>query len=159
MHDSIKYQIYIPSQQMKKIVFLSLSLLLLVSCSSPEMPIELLDANYDEGNVPVYFFNGKPYEGVATESFGENVSIKNHIENGLITLTEGFYQNGEKERLIHYQNGKPHGAYTMWYPDGTVYLKQEYKDGKLTGKSVLYNPLGGIERETNYEVTNSVEQE
>lgn len=141
---------------MKTIFYGIVCALIFFACSKPEDPYEALDVLIDEESTSVYSLHNSAYTGTAVEWNG-SAKIYYHITNGLIERVEGFYETGSKERWIDYQDGVMHGTYTLWYPDGSVYLEQTYVNGELHGAATMYTPLGEVEREVKYEQGKLVE--
>jgi antitoxin component YwqK of YwqJK toxin-antitoxin module len=46
--------------------------------------------------------------------------------------------------------GDKDGAATQWRPDGTLYMRAGYKQGRLDGPFTIYHPDGQVAREGNY---------
>lgn len=57
--------------------------------------------------------------------------------------------NSHKDRS-YYKNGKPHGKWLSFYPNGNLRSIENWKDGKLVGKFVLYESDGTKVFETTY---------
>jgi hypothetical protein len=43
----------------------------------------------------------------------------------------GFFINGQKSSVIHYKDGKAHGSWRTWLPDGSVSEKIEYYEDSV----------------------------
>jgi antitoxin component YwqK of YwqJK toxin-antitoxin module len=68
----------------------------------------------------------------------------NGIESAITEYTEAGALISEK----HTRNGKPHGLWTIYHPDGrTPQIKATYLDGKLNGMRYSYYANGKIKKE------------
>lgn len=67
-------------------------------------------------------------------------TVENELPSGL-----------KEEYQINKESGKKHGTYKMYYEDGTVFEKSEYKNDSLDGPRQIYFPGGGLEIEEYYD--------
>ena len=105
------------------------------------------DANNPTGTSKFWYRNGqlkerRTYNKMKMEVQSFYDSLGNEIVNdgeGTYTVEEEDY-NGDIELSLvgPVKNGKRHGLWTGYEPDGTMYCKEEYKDGELV-KGVSYD--------------------
>ena len=48
------------------------------------------------------------------------------------------------------ENGKKHGLFSIWYPNGNLSYELNYKDGKLHGLYRYWHPNGKLCHEENF---------
>jgi antitoxin component YwqK of YwqJK toxin-antitoxin module len=58
------------------------------------------------------------------------------IKNGLVVE---YFSNGEVESKQNYKNGKLDGKSVYWHENGQKHAEEHYKSGKLDGKTVLWH--------------------
>lgn len=68
-----------------------------------------------------------------------------------------FYPNGQIERKVNYKNNKKHGTSLFYYPDGTVYGRVEYRKDSLHGNSIWYDRKGHIQSKSTYRMGTPVD--
>lgn len=61
-----------------------------------------------------------------------------------------FYRGGVLQEVDNYKNGEAHGAYTSYYPDGTIAETGFHIEGKRDGKMTLYHPSGEHKKVVHY---------
>ena len=49
-----------------------------------------------------------------------------------------------------YVDGKEHGKYTVWYPNGQIHYIGKYHHGQKSGKWKFYNEEGKLTKEVVY---------
>jgi hypothetical protein len=116
---------------MKYLVFL-LSLLILTSCSPPEVhPNKLVERN----GVTYQVNSDKPFTGssVRLQDDGE-VRMRTQWKDGKNDgLTETFYGNGQLRTRVNLKDGKEEGFRELFSPNGVLIERANYKDGKQDG--------------------------
>ena len=99
---------------------------------------ENLNERVDGKYIDNYF--GEPY-------FGEAFSLhENGQRNEVVTFKDGklhglltkWYENGQKEGEISYKDGKKNGLYTMWYENRQKKVESTYKDGEVISEKYWY---------------------
>jgi antitoxin component YwqK of YwqJK toxin-antitoxin module len=70
----------------------------------------------------VSYENGKPIECHKNDGYGYTGAITTKHEDGM------------KQCVAHYKDGKLDGLKKCWLSDGKIYTKEDYKDGKLLNK-------------------------
>ncbi|MGR3811346.1 toxin-antitoxin system YwqK family antitoxin [Jiulongibacter sp. NS-SX5] len=60
------------------------------------------------------------------------------------------YPQGSVELEAQYKNGKLEGERKIWYTDGQIMSIENFKSGLKEGRSIWYNPNGSILRTCNY---------
>jgi len=153
-----------------------LCLVLLVSCSPPpEIPtnklVERQGITYEvnsttpfTGTSIEFFENGQPKEkrdykdgkeDGPYEMYHENgqVEKRGHVEDGKEEgLWEHYFKNGQFYKLIKVRVDpeKPHGLSELFYEDGLLREKGDYKDGELEGPQERFYENGQLEYRGKY---------
>lgn len=87
----------------------------------------------------VLSLNHKLLHGQYKVPFDEGGFALYTIQKGLITGEAFWYtQGGRMECKLHYKNGIRNGLKENYDSEDKVWLRQEYKDGKLDGSSEMY---------------------
>lgn len=60
------------------------------------------------------------------------------------------YENGKKEMVAHYRNGKKHGRFKYWFDTGQIKQKSCYKNDQLQGKYTTWYKNGNLNEKKNY---------
>ena len=102
---------------MRKLLLITLPLLLIVGCSSSPEPINYETTLIEREGVFYTIDKNKPYSGKVFS----------------------LYDDGNKESEWTLKNGKLDGLYTLWYKSGRKWLQNTYKDGKLDGLSIYWD--------------------
>lgn len=77
-----------------------------------------------------YFKSGKP------RMIGKSTSKDNLVESGQFLF---FYENGKKEKIMNFYEGKPLGKYYSWYSNGEKKIVGEYmvNKGDINNQNIL----------------------
>jgi antitoxin component YwqK of YwqJK toxin-antitoxin module len=103
-----------------------------------------------EDGVPVHYYAGQPFTGMTQDYYQqENVSLDHHLENGLLTLKEGF-RNGQKIEHAEFENGVLDGTYLKYFDDGQKYVEHHYREGAMHGKQFGWNKDGQLRFVSEY---------
>jgi len=62
-----------------------------------------------------------------------------------------FFENGELDRVGHYQDGKKHGVWEAHYPNGFQWSEHFYQNGLQTGDYKTWHPNGQLAIEGAYD--------
>ena len=133
-----------------------LILFFLVGCSDPVIPSHLLTNNggifYEDGKK-------KPFKGVSLEYKNEKLFKKNYYQEGMIYKTEEFYTSGNLKRLylnqdnvlivsVFSESGEDISSSIneFYYPNGPMYEKGKYVEGKKDGRWEYYNSDQGLQK-------------
>ena len=137
---------------MRKLLLITLPLLLIVGCSSSPEPI-----NYETTLIEregVFYTNdtNKPYSGKVFSLYDDGKiknegTLKDGKKDGLNT---NWYENGQKRFELTYKDGIHNGILTWWYENGQKESEGTYKDDKLEGLSTNWYENG----QKWYELTN-----
>jgi antitoxin component YwqK of YwqJK toxin-antitoxin module len=76
-----------------------------------------------------------PFTGWMTERYpkGKRKS-RTHVVNGRLDgISEGWYENGHRQVLEHFQNGVSNGLRCKWYPNGAKQSEAMIVQGKIQG--------------------------
>ena len=115
---------------MRKLLLITLPLLLIVGCSKEPINYETTLIERD-GLYTNWYENGqKRFE----------LTYKDGIHNGLLTW---WYDNGQKESEGIYKDNKLEGLSTHWYDNGQKSFEGTYEDGKLISEK-YWNEDGSI---------------
>jgi len=66
------------------------------------------------------------------------------VINGLAQQQINFYSNGQTERILDMSEGISHGAFRMYFPDGSKYVVQYYNHGIPVKTWYRWNEQGEI---------------
>jgi uncharacterized protein len=114
---------------MKKILFISVILTILVACSSERVNFSQLQ---DRGGMFYLVNSDKPFSGDVVSYLGGKVEFEGKIEKGLREGTwTNYYPNGQKKMEGSYKEGVKDGVWTYWKDNGTQEGLETYKYGKL----------------------------
>jgi len=116
-----------------------------------------------EGFINTYFVTGLPKERYQFAGGLKNGPFEERVANGRVSVS-GFFKNGKKDStwLFYDQNGtldkqmgyaldSLHGAYIVYFPEGTVNTAGSYEYGKKTGHWIWNLPDGkGVEMEGDF---------
>jgi antitoxin component YwqK of YwqJK toxin-antitoxin module len=80
-------------------------------------------------NLGLMYYNNQPFTGVS----------------------EVFYSEIVKAETIEYKNGKRHGLYKKWFPDGTLSFEAIYDNGLQHGVSKSWWRNGNLRSVANYD--------
>ena len=90
---------------------------------------------------------------VETYANGNILSITSHKETRnrieKVKYVE-YYENGQKELVETYKDGKEDGKWTWWYENGQKNIERTYKDGKEDGKWTYWYDNGQKSVERTY---------
>jgi antitoxin component YwqK of YwqJK toxin-antitoxin module len=138
---------------MKQILILAFSITLLISCE--ENVTVNNDIQVSSKNVVLDKPIQKPVKVVSTTG-----SFMEKYENGNLK-TEGwrnsssqrdgiwysYYEHGVKWSELSYVDGLKEGISMVYFPDGTVHYKGQYKNDKKVGTWTFYNEDGTVKNE------------
>ncbi|WP_245585073.1 toxin-antitoxin system YwqK family antitoxin [Psychroserpens burtonensis] len=79
-------------------------------------------------NLGLMYYNNQPFTGVS----------------------EVFYSEIVKAETIEHKNGKRHGLYKKWFPDGTLSFEANYNNGLQEGTAKSWWKDGKLRSEANY---------
>ncbi|HSD05667.1 hypothetical protein [Flavobacterium sp.] len=88
----------------------------------------------------VLTLNGKPLQGKYKIPLDNGSFALYDIKKGVITGEAFWYSSSEiLECKLNYKNGVRNGLKENFDSDGNIWLRQEYKDGKLNGANEMYS--------------------
>lgn len=130
---------------MKKIyAFALLFPLFISSLAIAQLPEEIqwkhLKKDYTADSADLMLsLNGKKLDGKYKIPLDEKSFALYTINNGMITGEAFWYTNGDQlECKLHYKRGVRNGLKENYDNNGKVWLRQNYKDGKLSGTNEMY---------------------
>lgn len=62
-----------------------------------------------------------------------------------------FYKDGKLKYKVEYKNGKANGRVRQYYTDGKLYMEATFKDGRRHGKCTYFTKKGSAFSVSNYE--------
>lgn len=111
---------------------------------------EKLEMKKNEAGTPVYYLDGQTFSGKTYDYYEqENISLEHYLNNGLLTLKEGF-RDGQKIEHAEFKNGILDGDYLKYFDNGQKYLAHHYKDGKMHGKQYGWKKDGSLRLVAEY---------
>jgi len=113
---------------MKRLLFLLLSTLILVSCNNQTVKKEL----FEDGSVKTE----KTFEKVD----GEEKLVKEVV----------YHSNGKKYIEGNYKNDLREGYWASWFDNGNLWSEGEFKEGESHGKRTVYHSTGKLYYEGNF---------
>lgn len=143
---------------MKKNLFLLITLLIIVACSSEKMNFNKLQ----DRNGLYYLVNeDKPFSGEVVSYFNGKSEFEGQIDNGLrVGLWVYYYPSGQKKMEGSYKEGLKDGNWTTWLENGQQEKVEVYKYGKLlTNEGTVAEPgadsvaVQGVEQKQTQQVT------
>jgi len=114
---------------MKKILFVSVILTILVACSSERANFSQLQ---DRSGMFYLVNSDKPFSGEVVSYANGKIEFEGKIDKGLREATwTSYYPNGQKKMEGNYKEGVKDGTWTYWKDNGTQEGLEVYKYGKL----------------------------
>jgi len=107
--------------------------------------------NYaEEGDLQLirYFFNNELI-GYTYQGTDGNLKDTIFIKNGTGTISS-YFRNGNKAIEVTYLNGKLHGPFRHYYPNGNLEESDFFDTDYQTGESIVFYPDGQIKTKCNY---------
>jgi len=104
---------------------------------------------FQNGNLKALgnFENGLP-EGIALELDIKGDTIYQYsYHQGLLEGKSKKYKEGKINEISHYTKGTLNGEYHSYHPNGEVYIKGNYKNGRPNGLWLFYNEEGILIKE------------
>tara|TARA_B100001057_G_scaffold317887_1_gene318123 strand:- start:208 stop:720 length:513 start_codon:yes stop_codon:yes gene_type:complete len=135
---------------MKKL--LSLLLLILIGCSSPE-PINIETMLIERNDVYYTKDTNQPYSGpVFTLYENGKLSSEGTLKNGKIDGTNKFYlkEEGTYKNYNYSLDNKLDGPFKYYDTVGQIFEEGTLKNGKLNGLLKSYDPNGQLQEEETY---------
>jgi len=134
---------------MRSIYIFPLSIiLLLLSCDNKEVVTE----RYKNGNAKkVNIYRGE--KCIKEVMYHENkekyveINMNNNVREGEAVA---WYPNGKLWSKGSYVNGKAHGKRTTWYENGKIRYEGYYNMGKETGEWKFYDTIGKLVKTIKY---------
>ena len=101
----------------------------------------------------------EPYSGWARrmhESRSSQIDQLRRIDDGWITSSFGWYENGQMSREEHYEAGERTGRWARWHENGQIGLEEHYEAGERDGLRTKWDRSGEKLMEFDYDVWNVV---
>ena len=139
------------TKQMKKILLLITTCLILASCSAQLTEKEV--AKYPNGQVRVVQYFDKNDNCVKETEYYESGQVK--MEGGMKDgKMEGewtsYFADGRVQSHGFFENGERTGAAQVFYPNGNKYEEGYYTKGKHSGKWKFYDEQGNLLKEVDF---------
>ena len=137
---------------MRKLLLITLPLLLIVGCSSSPEPINYETTLIEREGVFYTIDKNKPYSGKVFSLYDDGKiknegTLKDGKKDGLNT---NWYENGQKSKEETYKGGKEDRSWTTWYKNGQKKFEGISKDGKRDGLWTDWNVNGKKLKEETY---------
>lgn len=114
---------------MKKILLVSVILMILFACSSERVNFSQLQ---DRSGMFYLVNSDKPFSGEVASYANGRIEFEGKIEKGLREATWiYYYPNGQKKMEGNFKEGVKDGTWTYWKDNGTQEGLEVYKYGKL----------------------------
>lgn len=93
-------------------------------------------ADLEYGKGQLYYRDGEPFSGTATESHPNGQPSKRYgfREGRLHGLVREWSESGVLTVETHFRDGVRHGKNTYWAPDGALLKEQVYDAGKVVSE-------------------------
>lgn len=90
-----------------------------------------------------------PFTGSMIERYPNGLlQSRTSVSNGLLQgLSEGWYTNGQRQVLEHFQAGVSHGQRVKWYPTGVKLSEANIVQGKIEGVFRRWHDNGVLAQE------------
>ncbi len=132
------------------LVAIALAVWLAVEPSAPVATVRRADVELREG---VLYRRGEKqaFSGLVIEEWGPakrraEVAVHEGRAHG---LSQGWYENGQREVEETFVRGVSHGTRTRWYADGARKSQVKIREGQLVGTFREWHPNGQLARETS----------
>jgi len=130
---------------MKNILLITLSILLIFSCSKPKDEYEVGEIYYKGHDLVVEKFSDKLVTGTIYIDYPGKKVILGKVKDGkMYGKWTSWYRSGVKETEVYYNDGKMDGDYIEYYEDGEKQKEGEFFNGKKTGTWKYYYKDGSI---------------
>jgi antitoxin component YwqK of YwqJK toxin-antitoxin module len=90
-----------------------------------------------------------------------NLGLMYYNNQPFTGTSELFYSQLVKAETIAYKNGKRHGKYRKWFPDGTLSFEATYNNGLQQGTAKSWWNNGNLRSESNYDngIVNGIQKQ
>ncbi len=78
--------------------------------------------------------------------------VKERGTSAIVIKRVVFYNNGQTFSEVAFSNGRMHGDFIQYHPNGKIVTKGEYLSGKKTGKWVWYDDIGNVDSVYTYKI-------
>jgi antitoxin component YwqK of YwqJK toxin-antitoxin module len=97
---------------------------------------EVAYAELEYGKGQLYYLDGEPFSGTATESHANGKPSKRYgfRAGRLHGLVREWAESGVLTVETHFRDGLRHGENTYWTPDGDLLKEQVYDAGKVVSE-------------------------
>lgn len=85
---------------------------------------------------------------IALALFFGSMAAAQEKQDGRVVIR---YENGQKEMVAHYRDGKKHGRFKYWFDTGQKKQKSCYKNDKLEGKYTTWYKNGNLNEKKKYD--------
>lgn len=133
---------------------LFLSLLISVSCQKEtKRPMALKDVAIRSSDFRII--------GKSALELQPSLGLMYYNNQPFTGVSEVFYSEIVKAETIEHKNGKRHGAYKKWFPDGTISYEAHYDNGLQQGTAKSWWKNGKLRSEANYDkgIVNGVQKQ
>lgn len=136
--------------RMKNLLQIALIVMTIASCSCHEVFISEEDLQND-----IFYYRESltPFSGTCISKFNGINQVKakrsyqNGIMNGEITV---YYKNGQISKRGQYKDGEYHGKWIGWFKNGTKSFEVNHDEGLLDGAYITYHENGKMKEKGIY---------
>ena len=139
---------------MKRILFITISLIIITSCKQQINLEENVIEFYDNGNKKTIELYEQIKDKRVAKYYKEyyesqQIKIEGSLKNG---KREGlwiyYYENGNKWSEGNYIDGLANGKFTQYYENGKLWMYTYYKNGEKT-RAILFDEKGNVIEDNN----------
>lgn len=108
--------------------------------------------NFGQADFIVLNSTNEPITGIIYKNRSDgNIWYEYHCDRGQLFYMKQYHYSNEKIfREYSFKDGKQHGIFREWQPNGQVVIKGYHKHGELHGKLQNFSLNGRLLKETNY---------
>ncbi len=99
----------------------------------------------------------EPYSGWAVRVYDDEssqIELLRRIDDGWVTSSFGWYNNGQMSREEHYEAGERTGRWVKWHENGQIGLEEHYAAGGRDGLRTKWDRSGEKLMEFDYDIWN-----
>ncbi len=135
----------------------SIFLLCFQACTESEAEVKMMVFNSTEANIELKnglamngstIFTGKIFSLSANQK--DTAEIVGFYEGKEHGIWKKFYPNGKVMETREFRNGKKVGCLKAWWPNGTLKLQYSFADGEYNGSCREWNDRGLLIKAMNY---------
>lgn len=132
---------------MRKLMIIALALLILAACGNSQQKAKDVKIHELEDRAGLAYLpkSDKPFTGTAYAYFSDGVTV--YQKTGFVDGKQHgeyieYLPNGQVNYKRNYANGAEDGEWIEYFENGNVRKKQTYKNGQLNGEWITYYENG-----------------